>query len=142
MNAPATFEADNLPVAIERANRWIDTARPIIAAYVHMDDEVTGALRTAQLADKTSWTPRRSASAQAWEEARQIIEEARNELFYMLDGIRDNFCSDQMLPQPADDDEDAWTARDEADNAVRAACLSVKDAVKLVEREMFPGWGA
>lgn len=111
----------SLPLAVERANKWVDAAKPIILAMFALEETGDGlfAMEDRRLC----------------EEARDHIEKARKRLFDMLDGIRDNFRCDHAHPQPEGDDEAAWDACEEFNDALDRELISVSAAITKVQRE-------
>jgi hypothetical protein len=119
--------------AVAAADKWLDAARPIILAYFKLDD-IQSELNTAHgLAYRNP-----SYEQRIVREAGGYVAKAREELFGMLEGVRDDFVADQMLPQPAHDvpySDPEWEARDAFSDHVNDETLSVKDAIKRIERE-------
>lgn len=123
--------------ACERADKWIDAARPIIKTMFAIEDASGEHLFEAKIAargDRRYDAPK-TTGERTYEEAQSYLATAHTCLFEMLDGIRADFLADEMLPQPTTDDEQAWTYRDEFSDALDEAVTSVDDAVKQIGKE-------
>lgn len=122
---------------------WLDHARPVMKAWLAMDDiTLAGAWLDADRAQRVAKRDGDKDAAteafvrlQSYDEANRLITACRKGLVDMLDGIRDNYICDAIPPQPADDDEEAWEARDRVIDAMHADVLSVEAAVRVVEGE-------
>lgn len=125
--------------ACERANRWIDTARPIIKAMYAVVDADAPHILPAKIAARGDrrWNEPRTTGERTYDEAAKHLATAHSGLFEMLDGIRADFLADEMPPQPepgASDQE--WTDRDEFSDALDEAVTSVADAIKQIGNEI------
>lgn len=123
--------------AITAANKaWLAHARPIIKAWLLMD-EALSLLFCDKIADPTyykNWA-QQSAQLHDWNDASQIIDKARNKLYDMLEGIRDNHRCDYSEGFPDGIDEDEWDRREAWNEELERGLISVETAVKMVENE-------
>lgn len=146
MNAPVQITARTPAMAIEAANAWVNTARPIIKAWFQLDEAHLHVVR-ARLDDPKGYGSyhKMSPAARTWEEAQSLIDKCRSELFEMLGGIRDNFICDERMEGPSIDEptdpierqawDDAWSDSEEFNDEIERGCMSVDAAIKLVESE-------
>jgi hypothetical protein len=146
MNAPAPIQIVTIEAAIERANKWVDVARPVIKAMFAVED-AQSPVRKARLADPKGYAfyAKMSPEARIWEEAESYLTKCREQLSEMLDGIRDNYLCDERMPGPQESEPDdpvarqaldnAWSDADDFNDELERGCLSTDAAVKLVEAE-------
>lgn len=130
MNAVNTLareqvEAD-VAARIAAADKWLDTARPIIVAYFKLD-ELDFEIRRDM--------PEGAGNERTAKEACGSVTKARRELFDLLDGIRSDFIADQTPPQPVGDGDAAWDAFEAISEPLNAETVSVAGAIKRVEQE-------
>jgi hypothetical protein len=120
---PVPFDDDGaLATAIAQANLWTAAAAPIVKAIFALED--------------AEYEVRAGCDARTWDEVRPILGKPQRELREMLDGIRDNFLSDQMLPQPSRDaSDDAWDARDAFQDELERSVTTVDALIRKMERE-------
>lgn len=124
----------DLAVAAERANRWLDIARPIIKAIFALED-------IEHLLTRERFTAERDGDSRTFKEAAGYIAAPQRELHEMLAGIRDDFLCDEMPPQPQTDDEQAWQDRDEWTDALGESVTTVEGAIKIVTDEHNRSFG-
>lgn len=125
----------NDPAKLHACNAWINHARPIIKAWLVLDDAADAPLFNAvvdlnkahKFGDPRSWQER------DYEEARGHIRKAGKELYAMLEGIRDNFICDELAGQS--DDPDAQEEADAFNDWLHGETASVDAAVNLVADE-------
>lgn len=111
---------------------WIDHARPIIRAYLAMEEACMASAICSVHYGKDDIS---KAKTRDYREADGYRKEAQQWMLDMLDGIRDNYLCDNYLPYPmTGTDEEAETA-DEFNDALAKAVISVDAAVWLVEGE-------
>lgn len=124
----------DLSAATERANRWLDTARPIIKAMCALEDAIDEHLlpAIAEARGNRRWDAPRTPGERTYDEAEGYINKGRDQLFEMLDGIRDSFLADELPPAPFGDDEQAWTDRDEFSDALGGVVTSVDAAINQI----------
>lgn len=137
MNAPVTFitALPDLTEATERANKWIDVARPIIKAMFELE-EIEHVLNRAR------FDAQRECDQRTFKEAASCLARPQREWNEMLDGIRSDFLADETPPQPSQDaDEQAWQDRDEWTDALGESVTSVEQAVKIVTDEHNRSFG-
>lgn len=115
-----------LAVAVEAANEWQHVGRPIIMASLQV-------LR----ADDDLWELRKLKRERDYQEAHDCVESAFESLREMLDGIRDDFLSDQRKSWSRDLSEDEAEAVDAFNDELEEAVASVRDIEKIVEREDY-----
>lgn len=124
--------------AAERAEKWIETARPIILAMFAVEDASGEHLFQAKIkarGDRRYDAPK-TTDERTYEEAQSCLATAYTCLFEMLDGIRSDFLCDEMLPQPKPDaSEQDWTDRDEFSDGLDGCVTSVADAIKQIGKE-------
>jgi hypothetical protein len=147
MNAPAKIEARTPAMAIEAANAWVNTARPIIKAWFQLDEAHLHVIR-ARLGDPNGYGSyhKMSPAARTWEEAHRLIDKCRGELFEMLAGIRENAICDERMEGPSIDEpegaaeqrawDNAWSDSEEFNDEIERCCMSVDAAIRLVEGEL------
>lgn len=132
-----------LQTATTAANAWTIHARPIIRAYLAMEDvSVNSAWLEASAmqrqgkhdGDKDAETEG-FVRVQSYNEATRYIDTCQSSLYDMLEGIRDNYLADQCPPMPDDDDDAAWDARDAFNDELARSVISVDAAVRMVEGE-------
>jgi hypothetical protein len=123
----------DLNEAAERASKWVDLARPIIKAMFAVDDDAEQHVRAAWL---DAYAAKQGHHRRLYSEARGYLEKARNELFAMLDGIRDDYLCDECPQQPSQfADEQAWADRDEWNAALAESVTTVEAAIQIVTAE-------
>lgn len=126
----------NIQDAIAACNTaWTNHARPIVEAYVLMDQAFTPLFK-ATSADPTSRKRygQRSLSVRDWDEATKIVDKARDALYDMLDGIRDNHRCDYALGFSDNPNEEEWDRREEWNAELDAGLVTVEAFVQEVER--------
>lgn len=119
--------------ATTAANAWLDHARPIIRAYLAMEDACLAADICTVHYGKDDAS---KAKTRDYREADGYRKEAQRSLYDMMEGIRDNYLADQCPPMPDDDDEAAWDARDAFNDELARSVISVDAAVRMVEGEL------
>lgn len=137
MNAPVIIIAalPDLAQATERANKWVDVARPIIKAMFALDE-------AEHLLRREGHSAERQSDARTFKEAAGEVSRSQRDLNDMLDGIRDDFLCDEMPPAPSSEaDEQAWADRDEWHDALGEAVTSVDQAIKIVTDEHNRSFG-
>lgn len=137
MNAETKILAalPDLSEAAERANKWIDVARPIIKAIFALEE-------VEHLLTRERLTVEKDSDSRTFKEAAGYIAKPQRELHEMLDGIRDDFLCDEMPPQPPSDaDDQAWQDRDEWHDALGESVTSVGQAIKIVTDEYNRSFG-
>jgi hypothetical protein len=137
MNAQTQILAalPGLTEATERANKWLDVARPIIKAMFALED-VESELR------QQAYRSERKHDQQTFRWASEDVAKPQRALYSMLDGIRDDFLCDECPPQPSQDaDEQAWQDRDEWTDALAESVTSVEGAIKIVTDEHNRSFG-
>ena len=128
MNAVNSLSCDlaeaKLTDAIERANGWLDAARPIILATFALEDAEYEACRSGD--DRPEYHDRTAR------EVRNIFAQPQRELAKLIEGIRDDFRCDECVPHLNGMTE----AEDEAalafNDALEEGILSVPAAIKIV----------
>lgn len=150
MNAPVQITARTSAMAIEAANLWVDTARPIIKAWFQLDEAHLHVSR-ARLSDPKGFAAyhKMSPNARTWQEAERHISACRDELFEMLGGIRDSFICDERMEGPSIDEpkhpverqawDNAWSDSEEFNDELERGCIGVDAAIRLVEGETDNG---
>ena len=126
----------NIQDAISACNAaWTAHARPIVEAYVLMDQAFMPLFKAA-VADPTHRKRygERTMQVRDWDEATKIVDKARDALYDMLDGIRDNHRCDycQSFPDGISDEE--WDRREEWNAELEAGLITVEAFVREVER--------
>lgn len=115
-------QAVTLADAIAAASLWTLAARPVVQAMFALDD--------------VDWTLAQGCDRSTYGEAKDIIAKPRKQLLELVEGIRDNFLSDQLPPQPSPDAPDSeWDARDEFQAEVEAGVPTVAAFVRQMELE-------
>ncbi len=122
--------------AIEQCNAaWTAHARPIVESYVLMDEAFAPLFKatTADPSHRKRWAER-SLQVHDWDEVTKIVDKAREALYQMLDGIRDNHRCDYCQSFPDDILDDEWNRREEWNAELEAGLVTVGGFVREVER--------
>lgn len=119
--------------AVERADAWLDLARPIIVASLKLEDIEADIVRGSSFDYK-------DAAYRTLSEGRRYVTEARQQLEQMLEGIRDDFIADERKTDARNEAEaeDFDNFNDGLDGEV----LTVANAVKRIEREWNDAFAA
>lgn len=122
---PLRMDANPLTAeqAVEQANLWTVTARPIVKALFLLED--------------AEYEIRHGCDARTWDEARPILSAPRRELREMLEGLRENAICD-VLPRHPDVEtgtDAEWDAMEAFDEQVRREVTSVAALIKQMEAE-------
>lgn len=112
--------------ALAAAGEWTDVARAVIRARCAI---------LAAAGDLDSKGYRHEADRSTYREASAAITEAARELEQMLDGIRDNFIADQRRSVLSGMSEAEIESVDAFNDVLDEETMSVRDVLKLVERE-------
>lgn len=138
-----TTLTDPCAEAITRANKWIDIGRPIIKAMYAMED----AQRELMSASLAVTKPDR----RTFDEAHGYVNKAREELYEMLDGIRDNALCDERRDAPAGNAptdaaelmawDSAWDDAEAFNDQLERETMTVVQAEKIVEAEHNAAFG-
>lgn len=124
----------NDPAKLLACNKWVDHARPIIKAMFVLEDAADAPLLTALVAAGRGLTSHPATwQERDYREARVQVAKARNALFDMLDGIRDNFIADERAGIGNNDDETAEA--DDFNDWLGESTISVDAAVQIVTDE-------
>lgn len=109
--------------AIEQANLWAVTARPIVKAIWHIED--------------AECEVRHGCDDRTWSEARPILSTPRRELREMLDGLRENAICDVLPRHPCTltGTDAEWDAQEAFDEQVRREVTTVDALIKRMEAE-------
>lgn len=113
----------NAEQAVEQANLWTVTARPIVKALFLLEDA------EAEV--------RHGCDSRTWDEARPILSAPQRELREMLEGLRENAICDVLPRHPdAETGTDAkWDAMEAFDEQVRREVTSVDALIKRMVAE-------
>jgi len=116
--------------ATAAANKWVSHAAPIIRAYLAMQnvDMVSAICENHYGKDSDS-----KARTRDYREANGYIENASAELYYMLDGIRDNYRCDYVRSASMDADDAEWDAVEAFNDELDRGLITVEAAIKAVE---------
>lgn len=139
----------DLETAIAEANQWLPHARPIIKVYLDMEEAcfLSGAWVEADKTLRSAVSKEQRTQARRmrddYDEANSHCEKARTALYAMLEGIRDNYRCDHLLPYPYPNDGfDSEDAHDEAydraenfNNELDRNLITVEAAVRMVGDE-------
>ena len=109
--------------AVEQANLWTVTARPIVKAIWHIED--------------AECEVRQGCDDRTWSEVRPILSASRRDLREMLDGLRENAICD-VLPRHPDVEtgtDEEWEAQEAFDEQVRREVTTVDALIKRMEAE-------
>lgn len=127
-----TQEAE-LAAAVDRANSWIDTARPVIKAYLALD-QIHGGLNTAAYdrrgGRKFGTVAGYGESACAY--AASDVSKAVEALAASIDGIRSDVLSDEKLNASQHADDSEWDRVEAFNDELDRQCMTVDAAVKLI----------
>lgn len=126
----------NIQDAIAACNTaWTNHARPIVEAYVLMDQAFTPLFK-ATSADPTHRKRygEQSLAVRDWDDATKIVDKARNALYDMLDGIRDNHRCDYSRSAGKDASDDEWESVEKWNDELEASLITVEAFVREVER--------
>ncbi|MFK4794919.1 hypothetical protein [Sphingobium sp. ZW T5_29] len=111
----------NIADAIAKANQWVVTAKPVIRAWFALDD-IAGDLFEADQRTR--------------DEARGLLRKPRDEMYRMIEGIRDDFRCDHVMYASDDADEAEWDRVEEFNDELDRGMASVAAAIKQVEAEL------
>lgn len=109
----------NVADAIEKANGWLVTARPIIRAYLELD-QIDADLICDCADDVVS-------------DARQPVERCMSKLHDLLHDMRETAVNEQWWHASDDADEAEWDATEEFNDNLKASVATVAWAIKNVE---------
>lgn len=109
----------NIADAIAKANQWLITARPIIAAYYGLDQIDADLICGCD--ERTS------------RDARQPVERCMSKMLDLIEDIRSEAIADQWWHASDNADEAEWDAVEEFNDALTAAVPTVAWALKNVE---------
>lgn len=104
--------------AIEAANHWIVTARPVIEAYLRLD-EIEGDLRR-QCDERTAGS------------AYPIAYKAGRALFEVIEGVREEFVCDHSRSGLTEMTDAEWEEVEEFNDELCRSVVSVQHAIKIV----------
>ena len=132
----AANNASKLAEAIANANKWVDVARPIIQAWIIADGAFMPVMK-AQMADPTNFkrSSEWSFPMREWRMATKVIDKARDELYDMLAGIRDNYRCDYCMSQPESNSDEEWDTVEAFNEELERSMIGVDAAVRMVEDE-------
>jgi hypothetical protein len=117
--------------ALAAANGWVETARPLIALYLRLDDEDSALCRVPHQDEQ-------EAVRQSVRRGREAIERARNDLYDEIGSIRDDAISAAVGKFPGGGTyEPQVVAYDELADAVWADAITVEQAISRVGREVL-----
>jgi hypothetical protein len=120
----------NIEEAISAANAWVAHARPIIQAYLAMEDaRLSAAICEVHYGEDTISKQR----THDYREADGYVKDAQRSLYDMLDGIRDNYRCDYARSVSMDADEAELDAADAFNDELDRGIVSVDAAVRMVE---------
>lgn len=111
----------NIADAIAKANQWVAAAKPVIRAWFALDD-IAGDLFTADQRIR--------------DEARGLLRKPRDEMYRMIEGIRDDFRCDHVMHGNSDMTEAEWDRVEEFNGELERGMVSVATAIKQVEAEL------
>lgn len=118
---PSVIAAPNIADAIAKANQWVAAAKPVIRAWFALDD-IAGDLFTAEQRIR--------------DEARGLLRKPRDEMYRMIEGIRDDFRCDHVVHASEDADDAEWDRVEEFNDELDRGMVSVAAAIKQVEAEL------
>jgi hypothetical protein len=116
--------------AISAANAWVDHARPIIRAYLAIEEVCMASAICEVHYGKDAISKARTSD---YREADGYIKDAQSELFDMLAGIRDNHRCDYARSASIDADEAEWDSVEAFNDELDRGIVSVDAAVRMVE---------
>lgn len=131
MNAFSTIAADPVETAITKASEWVRVATPIIKAYLALD-EIDGDMSSAAIDARGNrrWNAPVAYDERVIEEARGEVKDAREALYKIIEGIREDLICDSWLNEPAGPLGDTPEARDVYD-ARCDECEAFNDRLKV-----------
>lgn len=108
----------SLEQAIGRANQWVNTAAPVIRAWL-------GLYATEHdLAD---------ADKRTFDEAWAVIEKASANLYAIIEGVREEALCDHSVSGLSEMTDAEWDAVEEFNDTLRHDVISVAAAIKKVK---------
>jgi hypothetical protein len=129
-------EEAKLDAAVERVNAWVETAKPVIKAYLALD-QIHADLRSAEFERRGNrkYGTAASYAESACKYAGSDVSAAVEALSASIEAIRDDTMNDEKLnaSQAADDAE--WDHVEAFNEELERQCITVDAAVKLVESE-------
>ena len=134
-----TAEAE-LDAAVERANQWVDTARPIIKSMNIIGDTGDYPILNMLVHDTRprvgkNQTSRQRYNENTWREARGYVTKAIDSLYEMLDGIRSDFIADENRVWSKGQTEAEQDAADAFNEALPDRVITVAAALTMIEAE-------
>ena len=127
----------NDPAKLDACNAWVDHAKPIIAAYLMLDDEVDYVLLSAKIKARGDrrWNEPTTLAERDYSEARDVVGKAKRELRDLIEGIRDNFLCDERVG--VQDDDAAQEEADAFNDWLTDETTSVDKALDAVAQDRF-----
>jgi hypothetical protein len=127
-------EEAKFDAAVEAANAWVETARPIIKAYLALD-MIHGDLRAAEFKRRGN---RRFGTAASYQElvcrdAGSEVSGAVEHLAKDIDGIRSDTLGDEKLNASDNADDAEWDRVEAFNEELERQCITVDAAIKLVD---------
>lgn len=143
MNALTPFDMTgyaNDPAKLDACNKWVAACKPIIKAFLVLDDEAVSGLTLAASAERTGlkWSDPRTPMEREYREAQAEIEGAAKTIRAQLEGIREAFINDEQCG--LQDCDIAQEAADEFNDWLSEKTTSVDDAIKAVSDEVYAEW--
>lgn len=131
---PAVLEAMKLANAVEQANSWVETARPIIKAYLALD-QIHGDLRSEEFKRRGNrrYNVPASYAECACKDAGSDVGTAVEALAAQIDAIRSDMLNDESLNASQNADDAEWDYVEAFNDDLARQCVTVDAAVKLVE---------
>lgn len=119
--------------AIEAADKWMDHARPIIKCWLAMHD--VGFFSDVICENHYGKDAISKMKTSDYREAADICYKASNELFAMIEAIRDNYRCDYSQSYTSDLTDAEGDAVEEFNDELERRMISVEAAVRIVEGE-------
>jgi hypothetical protein len=122
----------NIEQAIEGGNEWVSHARPIIKAYLAMEE---ACMASAICEVHYGRDDMSKARTRDYREADGYRKDAQRRMYDMLEGIRDNYRCDYYRNTDSDASEAVWDENETFNDDLERGMISVDAAVRMVEDE-------
>lgn len=136
MNAYSQVLADPVAAAVDRADRWVTAATPLIKAYFALE-AAESALASASYDFREAigiarYGDRPCTDAEPCDQGAKIILKASRRLYDLVEGVRETFVSDEGRREPDNASDDEAEACEEHNARLGREVVSVDAAVRRV----------
>jgi len=124
----------NLEAATANANLWLAHARPIIRAYLSMEEACMASAICEVHYGRTDSEKQRTRD---YREADGYRKAAQRNMYELIEGIRDNYIADHSAEVAyGEDDDDVIDAVEEFNTELSRSVMTVEAAISVVGDEM------